>query len=532
MPDIIDVLGERYELRESLSSGDSGDVFRAWDRRQRREVLIRTYVAARLPAGALRRYKAAIDAARQAPHPAVRLPLELRLAEARPFVAFEPPTGEDLETLLIRMGAVAWGRALEVLGRCADALATVTAATGVFHGALTPASIRISADGEPQITDLGRAELGVQPLSPRGGKIFVEYRAPEQLDGSRGSARSDVYTLGILLFEMMTGIHPFSGPSAFMATHAAALAPIPSLQTAASGMPFAVVKTVQKFFDRALARDPQERFGDMGEMARALDLVRRAIGSPVAPRGRPARSVEQEPQPASQPTLRAIEDPTTMMRLSLPKALQKRLEAPERRAKVAAFSRQASNPAPAPVSLANAVATVPDEPMEDEKQVERLSPQRAQTAHREEPPVDRTEVMERRPLPAAVKAAPVPFEEPHTLVMTRTISPGRPKMSADVGGIEEHTELFSVSAVPTAQAGQATSDRTLILPHEETEPENQALEPTRAMMAPTVPLSEERTALHATEEARPSTSRRTLTIVYIVSATLAIVGLLGMLLRG
>lgn len=528
MPNVADVLIERYELRESLASDDSGEVFRAWDRRQRREVFVQTYQPARLPAGALRRYKAAIDAARRAPHPAVTLPLELCLGDARPFAAFEPPTGEDLEAFMARVGVVAWGRALELVGRCAEGLATVTAATGVFHGALHLASIRISADGQPHIVDLGAAELGVSPVLPRGGKIFVEYRAPEQLDGSRGSARSDIYTLGVLLFELLTAIHPFSGTSAFLATHAAALGPLPSLQTAAPGMSVTLVKTVQQFLDRALARDPQARFADMGQMARALDLVRRVIGSPVAPAtGRPARGIDAPPASPAAP--RVIEDPTTMLQISQPKVHPKRPGAPERRARVAAFANPASSPVPPPASVA--VAVVASKPPDEATREERPSPRRSHPAPREEAPVDRTEVVERRRPLAAAKPAPVSFEEPHTLVRTRTPPIARPQISADIDPTEEHTEVLPVSPVPEVQAGPVTSDRTLLLPNEEPEPERRALEPTRAVLITDAPLAEERTAIHDNHVPQVVASRRDLTMVYIAGAILVLVVLLVVLLR-
>lgn len=526
MPNVVDVLVERYELRESLASDDSGDVYRGWDRRQRREVLVRAYAAARLPAGALRRYKTAIEAAKKAPHPVVTLPLDLCLGDARPFAVFEPPAGEGLEAFLARAGVFAWGRALELVGRCAEGLAAVTAATGVFHGALNITSIRISSDGQPHIVDLGAAELGVSPLPPRSGKLFVEYRAPEQLDGSRGSARSDIYTLGVLLFEMMTGIHPFSGTSAFMASHAAALAPLPALQTAAPGMPVAVVKTVQQFFDRALARDPEGRFGDMGEMARALDLVRRTIGSPVAPTtGRPTRGIDAPPASPAAP--RVIDDPTTMLRISQPKAHQKRPELSERRARVAAFASRAPGPVSPVVSVA---AVVVDEPAEDATLVEHPSPRRTPAAPREESPVDRTEVVERRRPLAATRAAPVVFEEPETMVRTGTPAGARPQMSTGIDGADERTEMFAVSP-PVVRIGPAIPDRTLILPNDEPEPQHQALEPTRAVKAVAAVPPEESTALNDVQNPRFERPRQGLIVAYVVAAMFVIVGIVVMLLQ-
>jgi serine/threonine protein kinase len=276
----------------------------------------------------------------------VILPLELSSGDGHPFAVFEPFTGEDLDALRARMGVFSWGRAFELIARCAEALAAVAAATEVFHGALKPEDVWVSANGEPMILELATAELGLQPILQRYGKFFVEYRAPEQLDGSRGSTKSDIYTLGIMLFEMLAGAHPFSGASAYMATHAAALAPMPTLQAAAPGLPVTAVKTAQQVLAKALARDPQERFADMGEMARALELARRAIGSPVA-RPTEARTQASAPAPVPPVASKAIEDPTTMLRIPVTRVKKELPPESGKRATVRVFGDRAPDPVPA-----------------------------------------------------------------------------------------------------------------------------------------------------------------------------------------
>lgn len=430
MPDVADVLAGRYELRGRRPSSGPVEAFLAWDKRERRDVVVKTYIPARLPAGAIQRYKAAINAARKAPHPAVILPLELSIGDGPPFAVFEPLTGEDLESLRARVGVFAWARAFELVARCAEALASVTAVTGIFHGALQPANIWISASGEAQLLDLGAAELGVQPVPPRDGKVFVEYRAPEQLDGSRGSARSDIYTLGVLLFEMLTGRHPFSGSSAFMATHAVALAPMPTLQAATLGVPATVVKAAQQLLNKALARDPKERFADMGEMARALDLARRTIGSPVA---RPTESSTpvsaQDPAPANPAALKAIEDPTTMMRIPIVRMERNAPPASAKRAKVSVFESPPSSPIPSPPVEPlpiDAVAFVPDPARFDvQPRVERRPSELVRPIPpREQLMEDRTEVLPPQPFRAgSTEAMPAYRGDPDTFVMKRTPPP-------------------------------------------------------------------------------------------------------------
>lgn len=542
MPNVADVLAGRYELRAQIPSSGPVEVFLAWDKRERREVVIKTYVAARLPAGAIQRYKAAINAARRAPHPAVTLPLELSIGHGLPFAVFAPLTGEDLETLRARVGVFAWGRAFELVARWAEALATVTAGTSVFHGALKPANLWISASGEAQILDLAAAELGVQPVPPRDGKIFVEYRAPEQLDGSRGSAKSDIYTLGVLLFEMLTGSHPFSGTTAFMATHAAALAPLPTLQAASTGVPATVVKTAQQLLARALARDPQERFADMGEMARALDLARRTIGSPVArPTEVPVLVSAPDPAAVNPTTPKGIEDPTTMLRVPIVRMNRNVPPASANRAKVRVFETPRTRPIPSPPIVADAapIAEAPaSERTEVDVRVERSLPGSGRPATpREELPVDRTEVLERRP-PAserAREAAAVPHEEPHTLVIKQATSlPARevtlpldPKFPGVIARDDEPTQQGPRSSPVLRvvhQVSGGNTDTTLVLPHE---PASQASGMKIGVAASTPP--EEGTLYikqHTSSTQSPSISRTALIAINVACAILAILGLI------
>jgi serine/threonine protein kinase len=541
MPDVADVLAGRYELRGRVPSSGPVEAFLAWDKRERRDVVIKTYVPARLHAGAIQRYKAAINAARKAPHPAVILPIDLSIGDGPPFAVFEPLTGEDLEALRARVGVFAWARAFELVARCAEALATVTTATGIFHGALQPANLWISVSGEAQLLDLGAAELGVQPVPPRDGKVFVEYRAPEQLDGSRGSARSDIYTLGVLLFEMLTGSHPFSGSSTFMATHAVALAPMPTLQAATTGVPATAVITAQQLLNKALARDPKERFADMGEMARALDLARRTIGSPIArPTENPTPVSAQDPAPANPAALKAIEDPTTMMRIPVVRMERYVPPASAKRPKVSVFESPPASPTPSPpvVAAAAPIAEAPvGERTEVQVRVERPLPERVRTAApREELPVDRTEVLERRP-PAAVraKAAAVSHEEPHTLVLKRATSvpaaevtlPLDSNFPGFVPSDDGPTELVPRSSPllrVLGQAGGSTADATQVLSQDEQLAVGRAVKSAAEVTAAPSEVTASNKLL-LSSGASPWTSRRILIVVNAVSIIIVLVGL-------
>ena len=305
--DLPGVLAGRYEPRARLGA----DTLRAWDKQRRREVVIETYAGPRAGADAIARHAAAIAAARRAAQPSLILPIELVSEGAgAPFAVFEPPVGQDLAALQREAGALLWARAAEITAQCAQVLAAVAKATGLAHRGLGPGKVWISASGEVKLLGFGAAEFGRAPAGPRADGSFAEYRAPEQLDGSAGDARSDVHALGVLLFEMTTGVHPFAADSAFKAAHNLLMQPAPALASVVSGLPEAAMRAADGVIQRALARRPDDRFTSVEELGRALELARRTVGSPVhrvAPPRTPAPVVKAAPVP--------IEDPTTMLSL-------------------------------------------------------------------------------------------------------------------------------------------------------------------------------------------------------------------------
>ena len=306
-----DTIAQRHELRATLGSGGLGEVFHAWDTRTRREVTVKVYDAARCPAEARRRFAASVEAAMRTPIAALVLPrVQVGLSAAPPFVVGEALAGEDLAALRVRAGALPWQRAVAIVRSCAEGLAALAKATGAAHRALKPGNVWISPDQEVRLLDFGVAELGVAPVPPRPDGTVAEYRSPEQLGGAAGDVRSDVFTLGVLLFELATGVHPFSGPSSFKAANKLLMQPTPRPAELAPRSP--LPSQLEALIARALARQPGERHTDTAELAAHLGLALRAPGTLQRPAPAPATTTPAEPQPAD------IErdDPSTA--LSLP----------------------------------------------------------------------------------------------------------------------------------------------------------------------------------------------------------------------
>ncbi|MDC0718276.1 serine/threonine-protein kinase [Nannocystis bainbridge] len=420
-----DVLGERWELRESIDTSGPGRVFFAWDRERRQPCALKLFDPGAVTPDAFRRFAEAVRSAAAARHPALVLPATPTVAGGPRIAVREWLEGLDLDGLRGRDGALQWSRAAEIVSTCADALAVVHEATGLAHRALKPGNVFITGDSQVRLLDLGIAELGVTPVPARPGGVFVEYRAPEQLEGHAGDARSDVFTLAVLLFESTTGVHPFTGASAFKAAHKA-LQSAPDLATA--GLP----AQARPLLVRALARRPEERHANAREFLRALTLVRQSVGS-AAPRPAAAVDNAHTAEPAE-----PVVDPTTQLRIPV--------QRPQPAAAIEAPARGASQAFMAPV--APFTADPPDLRAADEPALlgtgrERATPTRTPTTPQPPPsalprldPEPSTERDARRSAPA----------EP-------TISlPESPRMSRKTGSLEPVARQLqaSKSARPTA----------------------------------------------------------------------------------
>lgn len=309
-----EVLAERFELREFVGSGAVGRVFRGWDRQRRRSVALKIFDVAPVGPEELTRYTAVIADAALARHPAVVLPLDPMCDHAPPFAAFESLAGSDLAGLCTRGVGLSWPRAVEIVSVCAEALGELHRATGFAHRALKPTNVWLTDAGETRVLDFGVAELGVKPVPARPDGLFVEYRAPEQIEGAPGDERSDVFTLGTLLLELVTGIPLFSGPSAFKAAHQALAQTSAVLNTSMSVA--RLPEPVERLLRKALARRPEDRYAGAFEFLHSLTIARQAVGAvPAPPAARSAHvSAEEQAEFAAVRGNRS-DDSTTMIRV-------------------------------------------------------------------------------------------------------------------------------------------------------------------------------------------------------------------------
>jgi serine/threonine protein kinase len=202
------LLAGRYRIAAFLGQGGMGEVYRADDLTLEQPVALKFLPDPLLQnRDALGRFHREVRLARQIAHPNVCRVFDIGAADGRIFIAMEFVDGEDLDILLRRIGRLAPGKAMDVARQLCDGLASAHDA-GVLHRDLKPANVMLDSKGKVRITDFGLAALvGESGYELNAGT--PAYMAPEQIAQQAVSVRSDIYALGLLLYEVFTGNHPF-----------------------------------------------------------------------------------------------------------------------------------------------------------------------------------------------------------------------------------------------------------------------------------------------------------------------------------
>lgn len=207
------VLDGRYRIVALLGRGGMGEVYKAEDLKLDHEVALKF-----LPdhfandSAALGRFRSEVRIARQVTHANVCRVFDIGEFEGRHFLTMEFIDGEDLSSLLRRIGRLPSDKALEVSRQICAGLAAAHGA-GVLHRDLKPANVMIDGRGKARITDFGIA--GLEEELKKGGVIAgtPAYMSPEQITGREITAQSDIYSLGLVLYELFTGKQAFASAS-------------------------------------------------------------------------------------------------------------------------------------------------------------------------------------------------------------------------------------------------------------------------------------------------------------------------------
>ncbi len=278
MAEIGSVLGGRYRLVELLGQGGMATIFRATDGQLGRDVAVKVLRSeyGRDP-DFVARFRMEAQSVASLSSPNIVVVHDFGMDPAGPFIVMDYVDGEDLATLLRRTGPLSASRSARIAAEVGRALA-VAHSRGIIHRDIKPGNILLAHDGRVQVTDFGiaRAIAEAQMTLPGTTLGSVQYMSPEQARGESATERSDIYSLGVVLFEMLAGRRPFEGDSAASIAMARLTPPVPMPSAYRAGIP----PVLEAICRKAMAIDPAERFSSAAAMADALDddLADRSAG--------------------------------------------------------------------------------------------------------------------------------------------------------------------------------------------------------------------------------------------------------------
>ncbi len=260
------ILEDRYRIVSLTGKGGMGEVYRADDLKLEQTVALKFLPQAlALDGAALARFHREVRTARQISHPNVCRVFDIGEADGVPFLTMEYVDGEDLASLLRRIGRLPPDKATEIARQICAGLAAAHE-FGVIHRDLKPSNVMLDGRGKARVTDFGLAAAAgeFRPEESRAGT--PAYMAPEQLAGKEATVRSDLYALGLVLYEV------FTGKRAFDAATLAELARLHEQSTPTS--PSSLVKDldpiVERVILRCLEKDPAKRPASALQVAAAL----------------------------------------------------------------------------------------------------------------------------------------------------------------------------------------------------------------------------------------------------------------------
>lgn len=289
----------RYHVLERLGEGGMATVYKAYDTRLERDVAIKVTRKDAFPAETLgevlKRFEREAKSLARLSHPNIVKVHDYGEYEGAPYLVLEYLPGGTLKGMLGK--PMAWNDAFRLLLPITRGVAYAHQ-RGILHRDIKPANILITEGGEPMLSDFGIARIleGKHATALTASGMFMgtpEYMAPEQWTGTT-SPQSDMYSLGIVLYEMVTGRKPYVAdtPGAILLKQASEPMPLPSQFV--RGLP----KSVERLLIKVLARDPEDRYEDVKALAGAMENMletQPVVTDAPAISGKPAPAGPSEP---------------------------------------------------------------------------------------------------------------------------------------------------------------------------------------------------------------------------------------------
>jgi eukaryotic-like serine/threonine-protein kinase len=298
---MMTLLGGRYRLGERIAAGGMGAVYRAVDQTLDRAVAVKLLKRELADDPAfLERFRREARAAAAVAHPGVAGVYDYGELGGQPFIVMELVAGETLAERLAAGGRLDWGQAFALGEQVARALAAAHA-HGLVHRDVKPANILLDPSGRAKLVDFGIAQATQAATLTRTGMALgsANYVAPEQAQGGHVGPAADLYSLGCVLFEAVTGRTPYTAANPIAVATQHVSAPVPEPRRHLPGLPGPAADLIA----RALAKDPDGRFASAAAMADELAAARTGraaattLALPAAGRGASAGGRVAAPPP-------------------------------------------------------------------------------------------------------------------------------------------------------------------------------------------------------------------------------------------
>lgn len=279
--ELPDILIDRYLLEETVGYGGMGTVVKAHDRVLERTVAVKVLRREfSFNPDMVERFRREARIAAALSHPGIAQVYDFAQEQGHSFIVMEFLDGEDLHSLITRDDVLDPASAGAIVAEAGEAL-EFAHASGAVHRDVKPANIFLTRSGRVKVTDFGIARAAGQAAVTTTGEVIgtTIYLSPEQANGMPATPASDIYSLGCVLFYLLTGRPPFEAESQVAVAMAHVSHAAPSVRDIDPNVP----EEIDAIVARALSKEPEKRFATAVEMAEAL---RAAAGGGKVPRGR------------------------------------------------------------------------------------------------------------------------------------------------------------------------------------------------------------------------------------------------------
>ena len=256
---------DQFTIVKAIGHGAFSDVFLAADTTGRQVVLKCPHESIMGDVSTFDRFRRELEISKHLNHPGIQRPIEFTSDRSRPYMVMEYVDGETLRALLSREKRLPVDKVVDFGQQLASAMGHAHS-QGVVHRDLKPENVLVTPDGKLVVTDFGVAFMaGARRLTWRWFSTALgtpDYMSPEQIQGKRGDARSDVYAIGVMLYEMLAGRVPWEGDNARSGMSQHISAPVPPLHEINKDVPPPIEGIIRK----CLRKNPDERYEDSASL--------------------------------------------------------------------------------------------------------------------------------------------------------------------------------------------------------------------------------------------------------------------------